>query len=369
MLWPIPDIPEIRPLPRPDNKKLSVILLVMLTLGGGGSLFFGEVTSYGQIFLYGILPAFFVWSSVCGYIWLRYQQSVNNMLLWNKESEQTKLHWRHWCMRQWCIVGNVVLTAEENGVQALLGDYAKIPAYPQKTRPLHTRLPYLHHCFQYVDEQMEKQCPGYRHFLYTVKIMLAEPKQKTQVSMAIYAQWDLYPEYITSIDEALSDTDDGKTTLVICLQDWQSANNTKYSEFITAQLISPAEQVSQYALPVQAGLGRVLSSDDLSNALNIFSEYVLVPPVELHHIWLTGLNSEDRITVIQHASERRWQLPHKQPCHLIDHSFGPPGPLSFSLSVALMVDAAIHTEEIQLLISGQKESGYSLCLITRGLFS
>jgi hypothetical protein len=34
-----------------------------------------------------------------------------------------------------------------------------------------------------------------------------------------------------------------------------------------------------------------------------------------------------------------------------------------------MVDAAIHTEEIQLVISGQKESGYSLCLITRELFS
>lgn len=368
MQWPVPDIPEKQPYPRPKYRRWGVILFLMLVAGGLLALFFSRVTSYGQMILYGVLPAFFVWLCFFGVIWHRYEKSVNDTLLWNKESERTKLIWQRWCMWQWVIVGNVALTPEKDGIISLLGDYANIPAYPCRARPLHTVLVGLGNRLEYIDSRMEIQCPGYRHFLYSVKVLIPDSSQWASIEQAVYKQWDLYPEYINSVDDIQSDPEQDRLTLLLCIQDWFTDNGKKYSEFITGQIITSVSFASKHALPVMAGLGRFLSSDSLTCALDILNEYNRLNNAGLHHIWLTGTDNDDRMSIIQYAGEQQWQLPAKLPCYLLDHSFGPYGPLSFPVSVALIADAAVHTGEIQLLISRQKENAYSLCLITRELF-
>lgn len=345
-----------------------MILFIMLATGGALTLFAGKVTSYGQMVLYGMLPAFFIWLCFFGVIWHRYEQSVNNALLWSRESERTKLHWQRWCMQQWVIVSNIILTPEKEGVNALLGDYADIPAYPRKSRPLYTVLSGLNNRLKFIDDQTEKQYPGYRHLLYSVKILLPDVTQRTSVGQAVYQQWDLYPEYINSVDDVQTDPEQKGLVLLLCIQDWFTDKSKKHSEFISGQIITSISFASVQALPVMAGMGRVLSADSLTKALDVLSEYNRLNSTDLHHIWLTGTDSDERAKIIQYAGEQQWSLPAKLPCHLLDHSFGPCGPLSFPVSVALMVDAAVHTGEMQLLISRQKENEYSLCLITRELF-
>lgn len=368
MQWPVPDIPEKQPCPRPEYKRWGAILFILLAAGGLLALFIIRATSYGQIILYGVLPAFFVWLCFFGVIWHRYEKSVNDTLVWNKESERTKLHWQRWCMQQWVIVGNVVLTPEKDGIVALLGDYADIPAYPCKARPLHTILTGLNNRLEYIDNQSEKQCPGYRHLLYSVKVLLPDVSQRSSVGQAIYQQWDLYPEYINSVDDIQTDSGQEGLVLLLSIQDWFTDNSKKHSEFISGQIIASISFVSAQALSVMAGMGRVLSADSLTRALDILSEYNRLNNTDLHHIWLAGTDNDERVKIVQYAGERQWPLPAKLPCHLLDHTFGPCGPLSFPVSVALMVDAAVHTGEMQLLISRQKENEYSLCLITRELF-
>ncbi|MEJ5072134.1 hypothetical protein WH357_07280 [Enterobacter ludwigii] len=368
MSWPVPEIPEKPPLPRPNIKKWGAIFLIILAAGTALSLFVGREASYGNVILYGALPAFFLWMCLFGSVWHRYEQSINNALLWNNETERTKFHWKRWCMRQWLIVGNIAMTPEDQGVRSLLGSYADIPAYPNKARPLSTVFSDLPSRLQYVDDQLEKQCSGYRNSLYSVKVILADRHREEQISLAVYAQWDLYPEYTDSIEKIQSDVQQDGVILVLCLQDWQDGDASKFSEFITGQLIAPPSLVYQFEWTVLAGLGRVLPSNDLIKDLSVLFEYNPVGHINVHHVWMTGMDGEDRVAIAQYANAQQWELPPKHPCYSLDHTFGPRGPLSFPVYIALMVDAAVHTGEMQLLISRQNKNVYSLCLITRGPF-
>ncbi|MEX9251384.1 hypothetical protein [Pseudenterobacter timonensis] len=368
MQWPVPNIPEKQARSRPEYKKWGAFLFILLAAGGALALCVGKVTSYGQMVLYGVLPAFFIWLCFFGVTWHRYEQSVNDVLFWGRESERLKLQWQRWCMQQWVVVSNIILTPEKEGVNALLGDYADIPAYPCKSRPLYTSFAGLHDRLKYIDAQTEKKYPGYRHLLCSVKILLPDMRQRSFVGQTVYQQWDLYPEYINSLDDIQTSTSQEGLVLLLSIRSWSTNNSKTHSEFISGQIITSISFASAQALPVIAGMGRVLSADSLTRALDTLSEYNKLNSTDLHHIWLTGTDNDDRVNIVQYAGERQWPLPPKLPCHLLDYTFGPSGPLSFPLSIALIIDAAVITGEAQLLISRQKENEYSLCLITRELF-
>ncbi|MGG4731617.1 hypothetical protein [Leclercia adecarboxylata] len=368
MRWPVPNIPVKHPVSRPMYKKWGGVLFLMIMAGGALLLFSGRVTRYEQVFLYGVLPAFIIWLCSFGVIWHRYEQSVNNALLWNKESERIKLYWQKWCMQQWGVVSNVVLTPEKEGVSALLGDYADIPAYPHKPRSLHILLNGLHNRLEHIDIQLEKQCLGYRHFLFSIQILLPDMQMQHSVSKAVYEQWDLYPEYINSVDDVQSEAEQKGFILLLSIQDWFTDNNKKHSEFISAQVLTSTSFASKHKLTIIGRVGRVLSVDSLCEGLDILCKYSRLSNIRLRHVWLTGTHSDDRVKIIQYSRNLPWELPAKLPCHLLDQTFGPSGPLSFPVSVALMVDAAIHTGEMQLLISCQKGKGYSFCLVAREFF-
>lgn len=112
----------------------------------------------------------------------------------------------------------------------------------------------------------------------------------------------------------------------------------------------------------------LLPSNSLIKALDVLFEYNSLDYNDFHYVWLAGMDGDSRAKIAQYADVQQWKLPPKNPFYSLDYTFGPNGPLSFSVYIALMVDAAVHTGEMQLLIFRQKEGTYSLCLITRELF-
>ena len=371
MSWPIPKIPAKAVISRPDYKSWIIILLVMSLAGVLLAVFPGKATNYGQALLYGMLPAILFWLCFFGLAFHRYEQSVNAALLWNEETERTRQQWQRWSRKQHIVVGNVLLTPEENGVDTLLGNPADVPAYPEKARPLFADLSGLNEHLKFIDQETEKQYPGYRHHLRKIVIQYQEKYQEETIEKAVYKQWDLYPEY-TNVPELFCADDQNEIdelNLLICLQDWVGNQTEKYSEFITAQLITSKRFASQNALPVIAGVGRSLSSDSLTGALDMLSEYNGLEKESIRYVWLSGMDADERTRLIQYATLKKWSLPERQPLISLDHSFGPPGPLMFPVVVSLLANAAKHTGEIQLLISQNEKNMYSLCLITRELFS
>ncbi len=370
MSWPIPKIPARMVLPQPNYKRWGMILLVMLLAGALVVIFLGKVTSYDQTLLYGVLPALLLWLCFFGLALYRYERSVNASLLWNEETEKTRRHWQRWSRKQQLVVGNAILTPEENGVEALLGNPANIPAYPEKARPLFVDLSGLSERLRFIDREIEEQYPGYRHHLSKIVIQYQENYQEGMIERSVYQQWDLHPECSDTAKPFCADDQnepDG-LTLLLCLQDWDGLRGKKHSEFITAQLITSEQFVSQNTLSVIAGVGRRLSSDSLIGALDMLTEYNRLEKGAIRYVWLSGMGSDERAQLIQYAAEKQWALPERAPLISLDHSFGPPGPLMFPVAISLLTDAAIYTGEMQLLIYRNAKNSYSLCLITRELF-
>ena len=370
MSWPIPKIPAKAVIPQPNNKRWVILLLTMALAGGGGAIFPGGATSYGQALLYGALPAVLLWLCAFGIVFYRYEQSVNAALLWNEETERTKQHWQHWSRKQKIVVGNVTLTPEEKGIDILLGNPADIPAYPEKARPFYTDLSGLSERLKFIDQEIEKQYPGYRNHLGEIVIQYHDKYYKEIIGPTVYHQWALYPEYSNAAESFCADGENERSELklLLCLQDWAGYQAGEFSEFITAQLIAADHFVSQNRLPVIAGVGRWLSSACLNSALDMLSEYNRLEKEPLRYIWVSGLNADDQSLLIQYIISKQWPLFERRPLISLNHSFGPSGPLMFSIAISLLTDAAKYTGETQLLISRDEGNMYSLCLITRELF-
>ncbi|ELW9444557.1 hypothetical protein QDZ74_004928 [Pluralibacter gergoviae] len=368
MSWPIPVIEEKRINLPPNFKNWGGIFIAMVLMGGILILFMGKATTYGQILFYGVLPAALLWLTFFGLTVYRYERSINIALQWNVETERTKLNWQRWSRKQQRVVGNFVLTPEKEGVNSMLGKPENIPAYPEKMRSLSTIFNDIGDCFSFIDKEMEKQCPGYRHYLRTIIVEHSDKYPNRLVNKAVYYQWDLYPEYSEGKTQfcASDDKELNGLALLICLQGWMNDVKANYSEFITAQLIA-ADSFHSNEFNTISGTGRLLTSDDLIKALDMMYEYNILSSKELRHIWITGVDGKRRAELIQYTLKKQWPLPDGNPLISIDHSFGPQGPLILPVAVSLLTDAVKSEGGMQLLVSQDKNKLFSLCLITREL--
>lgn len=376
MGWKIPDIPDKKEAPKPNYRLRGILFIPMAVAGIFFSLFTLNVTSYFEVMFYGILPVGLLWMCFMGVSINRYQQSLNDVLIWNEEKEITKKHWQRWSRRQLAIVGNVIFTPEQKGMGALLGEPENVPAYPCKARPL---ADVTHHSVASlladIHVRLEEQCSDYHHMLHAVYLFSSSTGGDEKTEYAVFQQWGLFPEPFTSIDaiSPLFDNDFDGLILVLCAQLWQEGNEKRESEFVSAQLISSSLFAQQNSIPVFAGLGRVMPLDPEGIAYNmdILLEYNQLQVNELHHVWVTQTDETLVANIMQYADQRQWQLPKRLPVHLIDHSFGPASDMAFPLALAMLTDAANITGQDQLII-GQtlpQTKTMQLCLITEKLFS
>ncbi|MBK0127355.1 hypothetical protein IAE30_26790 [Pantoea sp. S61] len=371
MNWPIPDIPHKKSLKKPSIKFLTIVFILLICLGALTSIFLLKVHGYRDVIINGLLPSGLIWLCLVGIVWFRYDQASNAAILWEVQTQITKSHWQRWTMWQRPIVANIILCPEKNGSEALIGEPSYIPAYPVKCRRLHHNFLTLSSKLSFLDKNLEEQCPGYRNDLHDIIVLITEKHDVSSISQAVFKQWDMIPDIVSEIDQYFAGSESCSikgNALIITLQDWPNSIEREYSEFINANLICSSEMNESDSLLVKAGVGRFLHSDSLTKSLDVLTEYNRLVASEMKHVWLSGIGEADMITIVRYAEEKKWALPSRHPFLIVNHSFGPPGPLSFPVSISLLVDAAIRTGETQLLISGGKDKAYSFCLITRRLF-
>lgn len=374
MAWPIPDIPEQKITRAPRYGFWVTVLVIMLTVGIISSLWVWNVTTYAKAFFYGALPALLCWLCLFGVALNRYEQSVIATLNWNSETEHTKAEWRAWSRRQLAVVGNVLLSPEENGMDALLGELDEVPAFPKKARPLFGAPLSVPARMKEIDQRLEQQYPGYRYLMHTVYSLQGPGRFEEQSNQAIFEQWGIMPVSIQSMEPIESFYDskefDG-LILIICLQDWPAQQAGQSSELISAQLIASPAFARQHDLPVIAGLTRMmpLQPGQLVNELDMLFEYNQPDKQKLKYVWLTGAAEKTAAEIMQYATRHGWTLPEKRPLYSIDLSFGPPGEMFLPLSLAMLAEAANKAGADQLLVSQTPQQTGTLCLITRELYA
>lgn len=371
MNWPIPNIPHKKVLNPPSKKFWLTVLFVLVGSGTSITIFLFHARTFLDVFINGLLPSLLIWFCFLGVALFRYEQSSNVAILWDIQTQYTKTQWQRWAMWQRPIIANVIICPELKGSLALTGALPDIPAYPQKGRGLHTKFATLNAKFDFLDKEIEDQVSDYRNILYDIVVLTTKNHDIQLVSQAVYRQWDLIPAFLSSADDFFSGKESRKIqglTLIITLQDWPNSREVEYSEFISAKLICSKETIKSYSLNAQAGIGRFLHSESLTQSLDVLVEYNNLKSSDIKCVWLTGIEEKAQIELAKYAHSNKWSLPPRHPFLVINHSFGPPGPLSFPTSLSLITEAAIQSEEAQLLICGNRDGTYSICLVTGMLF-
>lgn len=374
MGWPIPEIPEKSAMPSPRYGLWCIVLVAMVVISSLLALFIGRFNTYTPSLFYGALPAFLLWLCIFGIVLNRHDQSGVSAYTWQRETQKTKSQWQRWSREQVAIVGNVLLSPEAQGVRSILGPLSEIPMFPQKARPLWGEKQNLASRINIIDEELQKQAPGYRHHLYTIYVLHSTALYRETIQTSVFNHWQLVPEFISSVDKIIElnfEREVKGVALVLCLQYWPDNRPQKFSELISAQLFCSPEFLNGKDFSYLAGLGRMmpLSPADLHNDLDMLFEYNQINFNELSHVWLSGETENTSAAVSVYAESHQWVLPGKNPVHYVDLTFGPPGELSFGVSLCMMVEAARCTSQNQLLIYQKTQSSGWLCLITRELFS
>ena len=376
MGWNIPEVPQKKPLTKLNYTAWLMFLMLILTANVVFILLFRQSVNYLSVLLYGMLPSFLGWLCFFGVRLNRYEQSVADCLSWNEEKLKTEFNWQQWSRKQLVVVANSVYTPDENGVDALLGSVENIPAYPKKPRRLFSaRRSSFSSTFNYLHDDLEGQCPGFQAQLHDVYLLCTDGFSVEDSVELLFKRWSLYPKIIKSINEIqfLFDMDFEGLIMIACLNAFSESSTLTHSEFISAQLISSTVFAEKRSLPVIAGLGRImpLAPEGLEDNLDVLVRYNRLDGNKLKHFWLSGADDDVTETIMRFSVARKWQLPKRQPLHLPDYSYGPPGPLSFPVYLSLLTDSAKKTEMDQLIIFYplQKSQQPYLCLITRRLFS
>lgn len=374
MGWPIPDIPEKSATPAPRYVFWCTVLAIMVICGSLLALFIGRFSTYAPVLLYGVLPAFLLWLCIFGVVLNRHDQSGASAYAWHTETEVTKSQWQQWSQEQLAVVGNILLTPEVEGVNPVLGPLSEIPMFPQKARPLWGEKQNLSSRLSMIDAQLEKQADGYRQHLYTIYVLYSSGLHRESIESSVFSQWQLMPEFVASVDkieELNFDHEVKGLALILCLQHWPENRPQKISELISAQLICSPGFIREHKYSLLAGLGRMmpLSPNNLPDDLDMLFDYNTLNVNDVEHVWLSGDTENTSVAVSIYAESHQWVLPKKKPVHYIDLTFGPPGDLTFALSLSMMVQAVRTTSRNQLVISQQPHSSGWLCLITKELFS
>ncbi|ENY9446261.1 MULTISPECIES: hypothetical protein [Enterobacter] len=373
IMWPIPKVPEKSTIASLSYKRWGIVLISILMVCSVFGFSLWGTEAYTKIVFFLLLPAFFIWLCIFGAALNRYEQSRSALSAWKEETDRTKALWQHWSRQQLSVVGNVILTPEVNGAASFLGPLSDIPAYPDKVRPLSHSWGSLRVLSDMIDKQLEQQYPGYRKFLHTIYVLQPSDWDKKNVCQTILSQWDLLPEVNCSV-ECIGKFHDNINfdglILVLSFQCWLAGVSKQSSEMVSAQLLSSSTFSRQHAVPVLAGLGRVMPVDNenIEKDLDMLFEYNRIDKRDLRHVWLSGIPADINSKLIQYADRCEWKLPEKHPFNFIDFSFGPPGEMVFPVSLALLVDAAQKTEANQLLIIQASPQSRLLCLITRKLY-
>ncbi|MCA6219795.1 hypothetical protein [Photorhabdus antumapuensis] len=373
MSWPIPEIPELKSVAPLRYRLWFVVLLLILVVGTLVYAFLKDTTDFLHAAIYSSLPSFLVWLMLFGVVLNRYEQYCTAAQAWEAASAETRFQWQQWSRKQLAVVGNIILTPEQQGMASLLGDSKDIPVFPHRGRALFLSSKDNRQLLDELDRELEKQCPGYRGFLHRIYVASVASDDWLSYQSSVYQQWDLLPiqaENRDEIDKLYKEAAFEGLIMVLACQRWPPGGDKKaYSEFVFAQLLSSPAFATQKKLNVLAGMGRPLPSlpGEIIKDLPILFEYNRIDKKSMRHLWVTGVPNNVLTELAIHSYEHALNFSPENLIHLIDHTFGPPGPLSVFLTSAMLTEAIGLTNSDHIVVNQLPEGSAVLYLMTKEL--
>ncbi|MCC8457055.1 MULTISPECIES: hypothetical protein [Photorhabdus] len=381
MSWPIPEIPELKAVEPLRYWLWFIILLLILVIGTFVYAFLKNTTDFVHAAIYSSFPSFLIWLMLFGVVLNRYEQYCMAAYAWEDASAETRFQWQQWSRKQLAVVGNIILTPEPQGMASLLGDAKDIPVFPHKGRPLFSPTRDIQQLLDKIDQDLEKQCPGYRYFLRKVYIAespaidlrLYASRDFIQYQGLISRKWKVRMEHIENRDEIdkLYDKETfDELVMVIAFQLWPTKYDREaYSEFVSVQLFSSVKFASEKKLNILANMGRALPSlpGEITKDLPILFEYNRIDKSSMRDLWVTGVTNNVLTELAMYSHEHSLNFSWENPIHLIDHTFGPPGPLSVFLTPAMLTEVVRLTNSDHIVINQLPEGNALLYLMTKEL--
>ncbi|MDI2111753.1 hypothetical protein [Commensalibacter nepenthis] len=313
-----------------------------------------------------LIPTILGWIILYVFWVLKYVGSSLLVKYWNKETDKTDSLWKKWGKNKITILGNAVLTPEENGVNELLGDNP--PVFPQKARPLHLHHLPIEELFENIHQQLEKQYPNYTSDIQEIFLLLPESSssKETEYQSTIKQQWDNRNVHILHHIEELfpifnNKIEIKKIILLLSLQLWDN-NQEIYSEFITAQLLSSELfEKKQDIKPIYGYISRnmLLPLYNIENDFQKFMTYGCDDSNQIKSIWTNNIEDSFLPNIVLELEKHKISAL----THNINYSFGQSSPISLMLAMTTALKA-IKTQQAEQLVFNKIQNNIVLFRIS-----
>ncbi|MDI2091863.1 hypothetical protein [Commensalibacter oyaizuii] len=354
MSWPIPTLTKKELSSPPSLWFWSIFFISLQIIAIIIAIFILNYENPRQIVGLCLIPTILGWVILYVFWALKYIGSSLLTKYWNKEIDKTDSLWKEWGKNKIAILGNAVLTPEKNGVNDLLSDTP--PVFPQKARPLHLHYLPIKELFEDIHQQLQNQYPNYKSNLQEIFLLLPETSsfKETEYQSTIKQQWDDRPCHVLHHIEEIfpifnNKIETKKIILLLSLQLWDN-NQKSYSEFITAQLLS-SELFERKQNVNQTGgyIGRhmPLSLHNIKNDFKQFISYGCDDINKIKSIWTNNIEDSVNTNIILELEKQQISVS----THNINYSFGPSGPLSLILSIAIALEFAKKQQTEQLVFN------------------
>lgn len=366
MSWPIPILSK-KELPFPPNLWFWTIFFVSLQIIAVIiGIFILNYDNPKVIVGLCLIPATLGWIILYIFCALKYIISLLLIKSWNKQIEKTDLLWKDWGKKKIVVLGNAILSSEEDGINKILE--GKPPVFPLKGKPLYLRDVDFEELLQNQHQQLEIHYPNYhtqvKEFILLLPNNLSSKEQMYQDT--IIKLWGQKPINIFhDINELQSFLNDGithnKLILFISLQLWSNTPE-EYSEFITSQLLSSTSFIKENNIDQIYGyIGRPISLP-LYNIENDFKQFITYGCEDTNKIksaWTNNINEDTNTNIILALGKNNISAS----THNINYSFGPSGPLSLIFTIASGLEAA-QKQKAEQFVFNKKDTNITLYKIS-----
>lgn len=335
---------------------LFFVFIQIVAIGVG--IFILNYENPREIVGFCIIPATLLYLLLYIIVGLKYVLSFYLVHSWNNKIDTEIIsEWKIWGQKRKAIIGNVLISSEEKGMSSFFQE--DIPWFPEQSRSLFFESSSIDELFYIVQDGLEEHCPDWEKYLKHICLVLPEnidDNIRNTYKIAVSSVWpDIHiqlqsaQEYLTGIyQQELQGV-----TLVLGMQLWNDLDHEpKYSEFVTAQLISDIEYAQQNKLSIISELSRPMPITIFSLIQDIqeIFEYGGVERNNIHQIWLS--NTAQNLTAEVTKMTIDNQLPQSaRSLHYVDNVLGRTGSLGYLVSLALAIDKTKENQSGQFIIS------------------
>lgn len=358
MGWPIPVFVEK---PHPSSPKiwfwvLFFIVLQIIAIGIG--IFILNYENPRKIVGFCVIPAILFYLLLYILVGLKYIGSFYLARYWNNKIDTEVIpEWKAWGQKKKAVIGNILISPEEEGLSSFFQD--DTPWFPDQSRPLFFERYSVEELFYIVQEDLEAQCPDWEKYLKHICLVLPENINDDTLNLykeAVYSVWpDIHIQYQSAQNFFFDiyQQEQQELTLVLGVQLWNDLDHDpRYSEFITAQLITDIQYAQQKELPIIAQLGRSMpvTAFSLTQDIQEIFEYGGVEKKTLNQIWLSKEAQNLTAEVTKIAIDN--QLPQNtKSLQYVDNVLGKTGYLGYLVSLALAIDKTKESQSSQFIIN------------------